>query len=76
MADAKHDTAAHDMTPGVIEAVKTLDMTTLSYVQLRRLRTALANTSNAVNEEIAKRSGADNLGETVRIQTPKKPPGA
>ena len=76
MVDAKLETDIHDLTLGVIHAVKMLDVSALSYVQLRRLYAALIHTPDLVDEEIAKRSQAENLGETVQMQSPKKPPTA
>jgi hypothetical protein len=73
MVDAKHETDIHDLSLGVIHAVKRLDVSALSYVQLRRLYAALIYTTKAVDDEITKRSDGSELGETVRIQSPKKP---
>lgn len=72
MTDPQHETNVHDLTLGVIHALKMVDVSALSYVQLRRLYAALVATTNRVDEEIVKRSDGDNLGETVRIQSPKK----
>jgi hypothetical protein len=74
MTDPQHETDVHDLTLSVIHALKMLDVSALSYVHLRRLYAALVATTNTVDEEIAKRSDADNLGETVRIQSPRKSP--
>jgi hypothetical protein len=74
MTDPQHETNVHDLTLGVIHALKMVDVSALSYVQLRRLYAALVATTKRVDEEIAKRSDADNLGETVKIQSPKKAP--
>jgi hypothetical protein len=72
MTDPKHETDVHDLTLGVIHALKMLDVSALSYVQLRRLYAALVATTNAVDEEIASRSQNNELGETVRIESPKR----
>ena len=74
MTDPRHETDIHDLALGVIHALKMVDVSAMSYVQLRRLYAALVATTNLVDDEIAKRSDGDNLGETVRIQSPKKPP--
>lgn len=76
MTDPKHETDIHDPTLGVIHALKMMDVTALSYVQLRRLYGGLIATVETVDAEIATRSQADNLGDTVRIQSPKNPPDA
>ncbi len=73
MGDPKHETDTHDLTLGVIHAVKMLDVTALSYVQLRRLNAALTHLSTEVDKEIAKRSEVETLGKTVRISSPRKP---
>jgi hypothetical protein len=73
MGDAKHETDTHDLTLGVIHALKLLDVSALSYVQLRRLYAALVHTTNVVDDEVAKRSDGSELGETVRITSPKNP---
>jgi len=72
MESPTHETDIHDLTLGVIHALKMLDVKALSYVQLRRLYAALLHVSTEVDSEIAERSGTTNLGETVRIQSPKK----
>ncbi len=73
MGDPKHETDTHDLTLGMIHAVKMLDVTALSYVQLRRLNAALTHLSTEVGKEIAKRSNLETLGKTVRISSPRKP---
>jgi len=73
MGDPIHETDTHDLTLGVIHAVKMLDVTALSYVQLRRLYAALTHMSTEVDREIAKRSDVETLGKTVRISSPRKP---
>lgn len=66
-----HETSVHDLSLGVIDALRAVDVRALSYVQLRRLYAALVEATNDVDEEIATRSeSANSLGETVRIQAP------
>jgi len=72
MGNPKHETDIHDLTLGVIHALKMLDAKALSYVQLRRLYAALKYMTTVVEKELEVRAGGDNLGETVRIQSPKK----
>lgn len=68
-----HETDVHDLSLGVIHALRMVDVKVLSYVQLRRLYAALLEATNDVDEEIAVRSETtDSLGETVRIHSPKK----
>ena len=67
------ETDVHDLSLGVIDALRVVDVKALSYVQLRRLYAALVAATNDVDEEIATRSeSTDSLGETVRIQAPKR----
>lgn len=73
MGDPKHETDTHDLTLGVIHAVKMLDVAALSYVQLRRLYAALVYMTTKVDKEISKRSDIATLGKTVRISSPQKP---
>jgi len=68
MANSRHETDSHDLTLGVIQALKTVDARVLSYAQLRRLYAALVNTTEAVHAEIDNRSASENLGETVRMK--------
>lgn len=73
MDKATHETDVHDLSLGVIHALKLVDVSALSYVQLRRLYAALVQATNDVDEEIAQRSESTNaLGETVRIHAPKR----
>ncbi len=68
-----HETDVHDLSLGVIHALRIVDVKALSYVQLRRLYAALVQASNEVDSEIAQRSESTNsLGETVRIHAPKR----
>lgn len=74
MDNSTHETDVHDLSLGVIHALRVVDVEALSYVQLRRLYAALVAATNDVDDEIAKRSKSTNsLGETVRIQSPRKP---
>ena len=73
MDSPTHETDVHDLSLGVIHALRMVDVKVLSYVQLRRLYAALLEATNDVDEEIAVRSETtDSLGETVRIHSPKK----
>ncbi len=68
MVDAKLETDIHDLTLGVIHAVKMLDVSAMSYVQLRRLYAAVIHTTKLVDAEILKRSRGENLAETVQMK--------
>ncbi len=73
MDNSTHETDVHDLSLGVIHALRVVDVKALSYVQLRRLYAALVAATNDVDDEIAKRSESTNaLGETVRIQSPRR----
>ncbi|MEM8815667.1 MAG: hypothetical protein AAFX56_01215 [Pseudomonadota bacterium] len=73
MDSPTHETDVHDLSLGVIHALRVVDAKALSYVQLRRLYAALVHATNEVDDEIARRSETtDSLGETVRIQSPKR----
>lgn len=74
MAKSQHETDVHDLSLGVIHAIKMMDVKALSYVQLRRLYAAFRHAVGEVETEIGKRSDTDSLGETVRVKTPKLPP--
>jgi hypothetical protein len=53
--------------------LRVVDVKALSYVQLRRLYAALVASMTDVDDEIATRSETTNaLGETVRIQSPRR----
>ena len=74
MDSPTHETDVHDLSLGVIHALRMVDTEALSYVQLRRLYAALVEAANSVDDEIARRSETTNaLGETVRIQSPRRP---
>ena len=70
MAKSRHETDVHDLSLGVIHAIKMMDVKALSYVQLRRLYAALKHAVGEVDTEIGSRSDGDSLGETVKIQSP------
>ena len=72
MANETLETDIHDLSLSVIHALAMINARALSYVQLRRLYAALVHATDNVETEIARRSGSENLGETVRIQSPVK----
>ena len=67
-----HETDIHDLSLGVIHALKMLDVKALSYAQLRRLYAALLSVTTDLEAEIGDRSGQHDLGETVRFKVSKK----
>lgn len=71
MDKSAHETNVHDLSLGVIHALRMVDVEALSYAQLRRLYAALVHATNDVDGELGKRSGDAKLGETVRITSPK-----
>ncbi len=73
MDNSTHETDVHDLSLGVIQALRIVDVEALSYVQLRRLYAALVAATNDVDAEIAKRSeSTTSLGETVRFVSPRR----
>ena len=72
MDKSKHETDVRDPTLGVTQALKTIDVKAMSYVQLRRLYAALVHVSGEVDTEIKRRSDADSFGKTARMEIPKK----
>lgn len=72
MKNTTQTTDANDLSLDVIRALSTVDVKALSYVQLRRLYSALIAATNDVDDEIASRSDTTTtLGETVQIQSPR-----
>lgn len=73
MDNSTHETDVHDLSLGVIHALRLVDVKALSYVQLRRLYAALMAAANDVDDEITTRSARTNtLGETVRFESPRR----
>lgn len=66
-----HETDVHDLSLGVIHALKIVDAKALSYAQLRRLYAALRHMTSEVEAEIGNRSGQHHIGETARLRSPK-----
>ncbi|MDJ0909229.1 MAG: hypothetical protein QNI99_08540 [Woeseiaceae bacterium] len=52
-----HETDIHDLSLGVIHALRMIDPRAMSYAQLRRLYAALVKTTAEVEREIGERSG-------------------
>ena len=66
-----HETDIHDLSLGVIHALRMIDARAMSYSQLRRLYAALVNTTADVEREIEERSGQHKLSESTKFRTPK-----
>ena len=56
MSREQHETDVHDLTLGVIHALRLIAVKAMSYVQLRRLYAALVHSTNEVDSEIIERS--------------------
>jgi hypothetical protein len=59
-----------DDTDQLIDAMDRLDIKYLSFVQLRKLNSALSDTLERVTAISADRSSEDTLGDTVRVAVP------
>ena len=64
---AQHPIQAEDSSLEAITALTALDLSGLSYVQLKRLEKRLREVSAAVQSEIEKRAEVDNAGDTVTV---------
>ncbi len=62
--------AVQDPSLEIIHAIDQADLKAFSFVQLRRLYTALMQTAADVDEELKVRSEKDNAGDTVRVPVP------
>jgi hypothetical protein len=67
---AKHETLDADPSSGVVKLLEKLDLTTLSFTQLRRLQNVLHKASGEVASESAQRAENDASGDTVRVPSP------
>lgn len=65
-----HETGVHDLSLGVIHALKMLDVRVLDYSQLRRLYASLVHAAKDVEKEIGTRTGDQPLKDTVRFDKP------
>ena len=63
-------TDVQDPSLEIIQAIDQVDLKGFSFVQLRRLYTALMQTAADVDEELKVRSENDNDGDTVRVPVP------
>ncbi|MEE8264629.1 MAG: hypothetical protein V3R40_05175 [Gammaproteobacteria bacterium] len=71
MTDSKTSkTTVQDPSVEIIQAIDQVDLKAFSFVQLRRLYTALMQTAADVDEELKVRSEKDNAGDTVRVPVP------
>ena len=68
---AQHQTEAQDSSLEVIRALSVLDLSGLSFIQLKRLEKVLQEACNDVVVESTKRAAVDNSGDTVKVPSPK-----
>jgi len=68
---AQHHTDSQNSSLEAINALALLDLSGLSFVQLKRLEQVLQHAREAVARESAQRARADNTGDTVNVPTPK-----
>ncbi len=67
---AKHHTLDADQSMDLVRLLDALDLRALSFVQLKRLQTALRNASEGITRESARRSEDGASGDTVRVPSP------
>ncbi len=71
MTDSKTSkTTVQDPSVEIIQAIDQVDLEAFSFVQLRRLYTALMQKAADADEELKVRSEKDNEGDTVRVPVP------
>lgn len=67
---AQHQTQAGDSSLEAINALSVLDLSALSFVQLKRLEKVLQQACDTVAAELAERAEIDNSGDTVKVPSP------
>ena len=70
---AKSKTSKNDVqdpSVEIIQAIDQVDLEAFSFVQLRRLYTALMQKAADADKELKVRSEKDNEGDTVRVPVP------
>ena len=60
-----------DASLQVINALSTLDVSGLSFIQLKRLHKALQQACTDIAAESGRRAESDNSGDTVKVPSPK-----
>jgi hypothetical protein len=68
---AQHQIGAQNSSLAAVDALSTLDLTGLSYIQLHRLHKVLLRVCDDVARETEMRAENDNSGDTVRVPSPK-----
>ena len=63
-------TDMQDPSQSAIQAIEQIDLTSLSYIQLRRLYATVMQAVDDVSEELTVRAEEDNGGDTVRVPVP------
>lgn len=67
---AKHEALQRDGSQAVFDALSTIDLSGLSYVQLHRLQKMLQQASSGVAAEVERRADTDASGDTVKVPSP------
>jgi hypothetical protein len=67
---AQHQTENDDSALGAVNALATLELAGLSYIQLKRLQKVLRQAGQDVDSEIERRAELDNSGDTVKVPSP------
>ena len=67
---ARHELKSEDSSLAVVDALTTLDLGNLSFVQLKRLQKMLQHACNDVEAESRRRADADSEGDTVNVPSP------
>lgn len=62
--------SGEDAAQRAIDALRDVNFNALSFVQLKRLHTALADASRSVASETGRRAESDAQGDTVRVALP------
>ncbi|MGI9260467.1 MAG: hypothetical protein ACR2QR_00455 [Woeseiaceae bacterium] len=67
---AQHKIQAQDSSLEAINALSGLELSSLSFVQLKRLEKVLQQIREAVAAESTRRAEVDNSGDTVNVPSP------
>ena len=68
---AQHSIEGQDSSLEAISALAGLDLTELSFVQLKRLQKILNQACEDVQAESQRRAETDNSGDTVKVPSPQ-----
>ena len=67
---AQHEVLKENGAQAVIDALATINLDRLSFIQLHRLQKVLQQVLADVAEEAERRADADASGDTVKVQSP------